>query len=183
MPAAAGTLGLRGDGRVILDRIAVILDRIAAWGGTSEGDIRVVATAATVAAVLAARPAFVVLSASDRAASDRAASDRAASDRAASDRAASDREASDRAASDRAASDREASDRGPPTGGLRPGASDREAVRAGARSYALQNESADQIRSAIREVAVGRTGSRPASATFSLPTTRLAVNIHAGNAA
>jgi DNA-binding NarL/FixJ family response regulator len=115
-----------------VDDHPIILDSVADWIMADEGDIRVVATTATVdallagpgrradvvlldldlgdgttvegnvAAILAAGPAVLVLSASDRPLAVRAA------------------------------------------------------MRAGARGYALKNEQADQIRSAIREVAAGR---------------------------
>jgi len=115
-----------------VDDHPIILDSVADWVMADEGDIRVVATTATVdallagpgrradvvlldldlgdgttvegnvAAILAAGPAVLVLSASDRPLAVRAA------------------------------------------------------MRAGARGYALKNEQADQIRSAIREVAAGR---------------------------
>jgi DNA-binding NarL/FixJ family response regulator len=115
-----------------VDDHPIILDSVADWIMADEDDIRVVATTATVdallagpgrradvvlldldlgdgttvegnvAAILAAGPAVLVLSASDRPLAVRAA------------------------------------------------------MRAGARGYALKNEQADQIRSAIREVAAGR---------------------------
>ena len=115
-----------------VDDHPIILDSVAGWVMADEGDIRVVATAATVdallagpgrradvvlldldlgdgtttegnvTAILAAGPAVLVLSASDRPRAVRAA------------------------------------------------------MRAGARGYALKNEQAAQIRSAIREVAAGR---------------------------
>jgi two-component system, NarL family, nitrate/nitrite response regulator NarL len=115
-----------------VDDHPIILDSVADWIMADEGDIRVVATAATVdallagpgrradvvlldldlgdgtavagnvAAILAAGPAVLVLSASDRPLAVRAA------------------------------------------------------MRAGARGYALKNEQASQVRSAIREVAAGR---------------------------
>lgn len=115
-----------------VDDHPIILDSVAGWIMADESDIRVVATAATVdallagpgrradvvlldldlgdgttvegnvAAILAAGPAVLVLSASDRPVAVRAA------------------------------------------------------MRAGAHGYALKNEQADQIRSAIREVAAGR---------------------------
>jgi two-component system, NarL family, nitrate/nitrite response regulator NarL len=115
-----------------VDDHPIILDSVAGWVTADENDIRVVATAATVdallagpgrradvvlldldlgdgstvegnvTAILAAGPAVLVLSASDRPLAVRAA------------------------------------------------------MRAGARGYALKNEQADQIRSAIREVAAGR---------------------------
>ncbi len=114
-----------------VDDHPIILDSVAGWVQAEEGDIRVVATAATVdqllagpgrrahvvlldlelgdgsaaagnvTAILAAGPAVLVLSASDQPLAVRAA------------------------------------------------------VHAGARGYALKNEQADQIRSAIREVAAG----------------------------
>jgi DNA-binding NarL/FixJ family response regulator len=114
-----------------VDDHPIILDSVADWVMADESDIRVVATAATVdallagpgrradvvlldldlgdgttvegnvTAILAAGPAVLVLSASDRPLAVRAA------------------------------------------------------MRAGARGYALKNEQADQIRSAIREVAAG----------------------------
>ena len=115
-----------------VDDHPIILDSVAGWVMADESDIRVVATAATVdallagpgrrahvvlldldlgdgttvednvAAILAAGPAVLVLSASDRPLAVRAA------------------------------------------------------MRAGARGYALKDAQADQIRSAIREVATGR---------------------------
>ena len=115
-----------------VDDHPIILDSVAGWVTADESGIRVVATAATVdallagpgrradvvlldldlgdgttvagnvAAILAAGPAVLVLSASDRPTAVRAA------------------------------------------------------IGAGARGYALKNERADQIRSAIREVAAGR---------------------------
>jgi DNA-binding NarL/FixJ family response regulator len=115
-----------------VDDHPIILDSVASWVMADEGDIRVVATAATVdallagpgrhadvvlldldlrdgttvtsnvAAILAAGPAVLVLSASDRPLAVRAA------------------------------------------------------MHAGARGYALKNEPAGQIRSAIRDVAAGR---------------------------
>jgi DNA-binding NarL/FixJ family response regulator len=115
-----------------VDDHPIILDGVAVWVKADENDIRVVATAATVkellagpgrdahvvlldlnlgdgttaednvAAILAAGPAVLVLSASERPAAVRAA------------------------------------------------------MRAGARGYALKNEQASQIRSAIREVAAGQ---------------------------
>jgi DNA-binding NarL/FixJ family response regulator len=115
-----------------VDDHPIILDNFASWITADESDIRVVATAATVdallagpgrrahvvlldldlgdgttvegnvTAILAAGPAVLVLSASDRPLAVRAA------------------------------------------------------MRAGALGYALKNEQADQIRSAIREVAAGR---------------------------
>ena len=116
----------------LVDDHPIILDSAASWVTADQSDIRVVATAATVdallagpgrhaavvlldldlgdgtsvadnvAAVLAAGPAVLVLSASDRPAAVR------------------------------------------------------RAVRAGARGYALKSEPTDQVRSAIREVAAGR---------------------------
>jgi DNA-binding NarL/FixJ family response regulator len=115
-----------------VDDHPIILDSVAGWVMADENDIRVIATAVTVdallagpgrradvvlldldlgdgttvagnvAAILAAGPAVLVLSASDRPVAVRAA------------------------------------------------------MRAGARGYALKNEQADRIRSAIREVAAGR---------------------------
>jgi two-component system nitrate/nitrite response regulator NarL len=115
-----------------VDDHPIILDSVEDWVRTDQGDIRVVATAATVdallagpgrradvvlldldlgdgttaeanvAAILAAGPAVLVLSASDRPLAVRAA------------------------------------------------------MRAGAHGYALKSEQADQIRSAIREVTAGR---------------------------
>jgi len=114
-----------------VDDHPIILESVAGWVMSDEGDIRVVATASTVAAllagpgsqadvvlldldladgtsvegnvaaILAAGPAVLVLSASDRPLAVRAA------------------------------------------------------IHAGARGYALKNEQSDQIRSAIREVAAG----------------------------
>jgi two-component system, NarL family, nitrate/nitrite response regulator NarL len=116
----------------VVDDHPIILESAARWIMADSGDIRLVATASTVgallagpgqgadvvlldldlgdgttvdgnvAAVLAAGPAVLVLSASDRPVAVRAA------------------------------------------------------MRAGARGYVLKNEQADQVRSAIREVAVGR---------------------------
>jgi DNA-binding NarL/FixJ family response regulator len=120
-----------------VDDHPIVLDSVASWVMAEESDIRVVATAATVdallagpgrradvvlldldlgdgttvegnvAAILAAGPAVLVLSASDRPLAVRAA------------------------------------------------------MRAGARGYALKNEQADQIRSAIRKVAAGRDWMTP----------------------
>jgi two-component system, NarL family, nitrate/nitrite response regulator NarL len=124
----------------VVDDHPIILDTAAVWVTSDEGDIRVIATAATVdvllagpgrradvvlldldlgdgttvadnvAAILAAGPAVLVLSASDRPLAVRAA------------------------------------------------------MRAGARGYALKSEQASQIRSAIREVAAGRDWITPSLA-------------------
>jgi two-component system nitrate/nitrite response regulator NarL len=115
-----------------VDDHPIILESVASWVRAGQGDIRVVATAATVAALLAGpgRRADVVLL--DLELGDgTTAEDNVAAIRAAGPEvlvlSASDRPAVVRAA-----------------------------VHAGARGYALKNEQADQIRAAIKEVAAGR---------------------------
>ena len=115
-----------------VDDHPIVLDSVAGWVGADQGDIRVVATAATVGALLAGpgRRAAVVLLDLDLGDGTTAEGNVAAI---------------------RAAGPEvlvlSASDRPPAV---------RAAMRAGARGYALKNEHADQIRFAIREVAAGR---------------------------
>jgi two-component system nitrate/nitrite response regulator NarL len=115
-----------------VDDHPIVLDSVAGWVGADQGDIRVVATAATVGALLAGpgRRADVVLLDLDLGDGTTAEGNVAAI---------------------RAAGPEvlvlSASDRPPAV---------RAAMRAGARGYALKNEHADQIRFAIREVAAGR---------------------------
>ncbi len=115
-----------------VDDHPIILESVAGWVGADQGDIRVVATAATVAALLAGpgRHAKVVLLDLDLG-DGTTAEENVAAIRAAGPEvlvlSASDRPSAVRAA-----------------------------VRAGARGYALKNEQADQIRAAIKEVAAGR---------------------------
>jgi DNA-binding NarL/FixJ family response regulator len=115
-----------------VDDHPIVLDSVAGWVGADRGDIRVVATAATVGALLAGpgRGADVVLLDLDLGDGTTAEGNVAAV---------------------RAAGPEvlvlSASDRPPAV---------RAAMRAGARGYALKNEHADQIRFAIREVAAGR---------------------------
>jgi DNA-binding NarL/FixJ family response regulator len=115
-----------------VDDHPIVLDSVAGWVGADRGDIRVVATAATVGALLAGpgRRADVVLLDLDLGDGTTAEGNVAAI---------------------RAAGPEvlvlSASDRPPAV---------RAAMRAGARGYALKNEHADQIRFAIREVAAGR---------------------------
>jgi two-component system nitrate/nitrite response regulator NarL len=115
-----------------VDDHPIIRDSVASWVTGNQDDIRVVATAATVAALLggAGRGADVVLLDLDL------GDGTAAEDNVAAIRAAGP-EVLVLSASDR-----------PPAV--------RAAIRAGARGYALKNEHADTIRSAIREVAAGR---------------------------
>jgi two-component system, NarL family, nitrate/nitrite response regulator NarL len=115
-----------------VDDHPIVLDSVERWVSSDEGDIRVVATAATVAALLAGpgRRADVVLLDLDL---------------------GDGTTVEDNVAAILAA--------GPAV--LVLSASDqplavRAAIRAGAHGYALKNEQADQIRSAIREVAAGR---------------------------
>jgi DNA-binding NarL/FixJ family response regulator len=114
-----------------VDDHPIILDSVARWVGAGEGDIRVVATAATVDALLAGpgRHAGVVLLDLELGDGTTAAGNVTAIVAA-----------------------------GPAV--LVLSASEqplvvRSAIQAGARGYALKNEPADQIRSAIREVAAG----------------------------
>ena len=115
-----------------VDDHPIILDSLPGWVVTDEGDIRVVATAATVAELLAGsgRGAHVVLLDLDLGDGTTPEGNVAAI---------------------RAAGPEvlvlSASDRPPAV---------RAAIRAGARGYALKHEHADTIRSAIREVAAGR---------------------------
>jgi two-component system nitrate/nitrite response regulator NarL len=114
-----------------VDDHPIILDSVAGWVRAGQGDIRVVATAATVDALLAGpgRRADVVLLDLDLGDGTTPEGNVAAI------RAAGPEilvlSASDRPVAVRAA------------------------MHAGARGYALKNEQADQIRSAIREVAAG----------------------------
>jgi two-component system, NarL family, nitrate/nitrite response regulator NarL len=115
-----------------VDDHPIVLDSVAGWVGADQGDIRVVATAATVGALLGGpgRRADVVLLDLDLGDGTTAEGNVAAI---------------------RAAGPEvlvlSASDRPPAV---------RAAMRAGARGYALKNEHADRIRFAIREVAAGR---------------------------
>jgi DNA-binding NarL/FixJ family response regulator len=115
-----------------VDDHPIILDSVATWVRAEPGDIRVVGTAATVAALLAGpgRDADVVLLDLDLGDGTTPEGNVAAI---------------------RAAGPEvlvlSASDRPPAV---------RAAIRAGARGYALKHEHADAIRSAIREVAAGR---------------------------
>jgi NAD(P)-dependent dehydrogenase (short-subunit alcohol dehydrogenase family)/DNA-binding NarL/FixJ family response regulator len=115
-----------------VDDHPIILDSVAGWVQTDEGDIRVIATAPTVSALLAGpgRRAAVVLLDLDLGDGSTAESNVAAI--IAEGPAVLVLSASDQPSSVRAA------------------------MRAGARGYALKSDQADQIRSAIREVAAGR---------------------------
>jgi two-component system, NarL family, nitrate/nitrite response regulator NarL len=115
-----------------VDDHPIILESVAGWVRAGQGDIRVVATAATVGALLGGpgRGADVVLLDLDLGDGTTAEGNVAAI------RAAGP-EVLVLSASDR-----------PPVV--------RAAIAAGARGYALKNEQADQIRSAIKEVAAGR---------------------------
>jgi DNA-binding NarL/FixJ family response regulator len=115
-----------------VDDHPIILDSVADWVRAGQGDIRVVATAATVDALLAGpgRRADVVLLDLDLG-DGTTAEGNVAAIRAAGP-AVLVLSASDRPLAVRAA------------------------MHAGARGYALKSEQADQIRSAIREVAAGR---------------------------
>ena len=115
-----------------VDDHPIILDSVADWVRAGEGDIRVVATAATVDALLAGpgRRADVVLLDLDLGDGTTVASNVAAI--LAAGPAVLVLSASDRPREVRAA------------------------MRAGARGYAVKSEQASQIRSAIREVAAGR---------------------------
>ena len=119
-------------GVAVVDDHPIILESAASWIRSDESDIRLVATAATVAALLSGpgRHADVVLLDLDL------GDDTAVNDNVAAILAA-----------------------GPAV--LVLSASDRPAVvrtamRAGARGYVLKNEQSERIRSAIREVAAGR---------------------------
>ena len=130
-----------------VDDHPIIRDSVAGWVRAGQGDIRVVATAATVDALLAGpgRRANVVLLDLDLG-DGTSPEGNVAAIRAAGPEvlvlSASDRPAAVRAA-----------------------------MHAGARGYALKNEQADQIRSAIREIAAGRDWISLASPTSSPPMT------------
>jgi two-component system, NarL family, nitrate/nitrite response regulator NarL len=115
-----------------VDDHPIILDNVAGWVGADESGIRVIATAPTVDVLLAGagRGADVVLLDLDLGDGTTVASNVAAI------------RAAGPAVLVLSASDR-------PT-------AVRAAMRAGARGYALKNETASQIRAAIREVAGGR---------------------------
>jgi len=115
-----------------VDDHPIIRDSVADWVKADEDDIRVVATAATVAALLAGpgRHADVVLLDLDLGDGTTAEGNVAAI-----------------LAGGPAVLVLSASDRPPAV---------RAAMRAGARGYALKDEQADQIRAAIREVAAGK---------------------------
>jgi two-component system, NarL family, nitrate/nitrite response regulator NarL len=115
-----------------VDDHPIILDSVERWVTSDEGDIQVVATAATVAALLAGpgRRADVVLLDLDL--GDGTTAEGNVADILAAGPAVLVLSASDQPLAVRAA------------------------IRAGAHGYALKNEQADQIRSAIREVAAGR---------------------------
>ncbi len=115
-----------------VDDHPIILDGIARWITADGSDIRVIATAATVAALLAGpgRRAHVVLLDLELGDGVTAADNVAAI-----------------LAAGPAVLVLSASERPPAV---------RAAIRAGARGYAVKNEQADQVRAAIREVAAGR---------------------------
>jgi DNA-binding NarL/FixJ family response regulator len=115
-----------------VDDHPIILESVAAWVTAGQGDIRVVATAATVDALLAGpgRRAHVVLL-------DLDLGDGTSPDRNVAAILAAGPEVLVLSASDRPAAVR-------------------AAIRAGARGYALKSEQTEQIRSAIKEVAAGR---------------------------
>jgi two-component system, NarL family, nitrate/nitrite response regulator NarL len=127
-------------GIAVVDDHPIILGSIAGWFTADESDITVVATAATVDALLAGpgRRADVVLLDVDLGDGTAVGSNVAAI--IAAGPAVLVFSASDRPLAVRAA------------------------MRAGARGYALKNEQADQIRSAIREVAAGRDWISPSLA-------------------
>jgi DNA-binding NarL/FixJ family response regulator len=114
-----------------VDDHPIILDGMARWITADESDIQVIATAATVDALLAGpgRHARVVLLDLDLGDGTSAADNVAAI-----------------LAAGPAVLVLSASDRAPAV---------RAAIRAGARGYALKSEPADQVRAAIREVAAG----------------------------
>ena len=116
----------------VVDDHPIVLESAATWVGADESDIRVVATAATVGALLAGsgREADVVLL--DLELGDGTTADGNVAAIIAAGPAVLVLSASDRPLAVRAA------------------------MRAGARGYALKSEQAQQIRSAIREVAAGR---------------------------
>lgn len=115
-----------------VDDHPIILESVADWVGAGQGDIRVVGTASTVDALLAGlgRRAHVVLL-------DLDLGDGTSPDRNVAAIRTAGPEVLVLSASDRPAAVR-------------------AAIRAGARGYALKSEQADQIRSAIKEVAAGR---------------------------
>jgi DNA-binding NarL/FixJ family response regulator len=115
-----------------VDDHPIILESVAGWVRAGQGDIRVVATAATVDALLAGpgRRAHVVLL-------DLDLGDGTSPDSNVAAIRAAGPEVLVLSASDRPAAVR-------------------AAIQAGARGYALKSEQADQIRSAIKEVAAGR---------------------------
>jgi two-component system, NarL family, nitrate/nitrite response regulator NarL len=115
-----------------VDDHPIILDSVAAWVGADEGDIRVVATAATVKELLAGpgRHADVVLLDLDL--GDGTTAEGNVTAVRAAGPAVLVLSASDRPVAVRAA------------------------IQAGALGYALKNEPADQIQTAIKEVAAGR---------------------------
>lgn len=115
-----------------VDDHPIILEGVARWVTADEGDIRVIATAATVAALLAGpgRGADVVLLDLDLGDGTTVAANVAAI-----------------LAAGPAVLVLSASERPPAV---------RAAIRAGARGYVMKNEQAEQIREAIREVAAGR---------------------------
>lgn len=115
-----------------VDDHPIILESVAGWVGAGQGDIRVVGTASTVDALLAGpgRRAHVVLL-------DLDLGDGTSPDRNVAAIRTAGPEVLVLSASDRPAAVR-------------------AAIRAGARGYALKSEQADQIRSAIKEVAAGR---------------------------
>jgi two-component system, NarL family, nitrate/nitrite response regulator NarL len=114
-----------------VDDHPIIRETVAAWVGVDQGDIRVVATAATVAELLAGpgRHADVVLLDLDL-----------------GDGSTAEENVAAILAAGPAVLVLSASDRPPAV---------RAAMHAGARGYALKNEQADEIRSAIKEVAAG----------------------------
>jgi DNA-binding NarL/FixJ family response regulator len=119
-------------GVAVVDDHPIILESAAGWIGADQSDIRLVATAATVPALLAGpgREADVVLLDLDL--GDGTTVDGNVTAILGAGPAVLVLSASDRAAAVRAA------------------------IRAGARGYVLKNEQPAQIRSAIREVAAGR---------------------------
>lgn len=123
-----------------VDDHPIILDSFAAWVMAAEGDIRVVATATTVGALLAGpgRQAHVVLLDLDL--NDGTSVEQNVADILAAGPAVLVLSASDKPASVRAA------------------------MRAGALGYAVKNEQTTQIRAAIKEVAAGRDWISPSLA-------------------
>jgi DNA-binding NarL/FixJ family response regulator len=119
-------------GVAVVDDHPIILESAAGWIGADQGDIRLVATAATVPALLAGpgRQADVVLL-----------------DLELGDGTTVDGNVTAILGAGPAVLVLSASDRAGPV---------RSAIRAGARGYVLKNEQSAEIRSAIREVAAGR---------------------------